>query len=419
MLVNMQQISKHTMQTYTPADTEKPTTVPPAIQDWFRCLSDAGHTSHLVGECVLQIALGRRPNHYRAHSPISHNTLLSLALRSIPTGRDSATVTIPTAAGPLDVLTNRRLSQTVLDLQSTPFAVLALALDPLTGELIAQDRAPGDIASRTLSPADDVSARAHDGFALEAARLIAVYGLRPSKALFEAARKIPVEVAPARPTGLRRQLRELLLAPDVRAGLEFLRDCGAEATLVPGARADAAAIVANLPAELRVRFCAWFQGADPKDLLRGLRFGGEFSSTLYRMLDHHPIDEWVQPNQDPSLRRLLKHLPPSEIADLLALRGAEARVLRELGRPAEAAQLLGRLEALEQRIDRMREAQRKRRERTRLVISSAQIMQTLDCTPGPEVGRAIEYLEDIVAADPGANNLEALLSALEQRRTDR
>ena len=67
----------------------------------------------------------------------------------------------------------------------------------------------------------------------------------------------------------------------------------------------------------------------------------------------------------------------------------------------------------------MREAQRKRRERTRLVISSAQIMQTLDCTPGPEVGRAIEYLEDIVAADPGANNLEALLSALEQRRTDR
>jgi hypothetical protein len=402
--------------------------VPRAIGSWFERLSDRGHPSQLVGECVLQLALGLRPNHYRAHSPISQDSLLSLAPRAIPTRVEPATVTIPTAAGPLDVVTNRSLEETLVGLRAAPFTLLALALDPQRGELIAQDQTREDLVSRTLTPFRDARDRSpegspdhdDDGFALEAARLISLYGLSPTSALLDAARKRPIQAAPGSATSHRRRtLREMLLAPGVRAGLTFLRDSGAEQALAPGVRQDAAAIAAGVPAEPRIRFCAWLQGASARDLLRDLHFGGEFSSGLHRLLEVHPIDEWVAPDRGARLRRLLKRLSQAEIADLLLLRRAEALVLRESTRPEESDLLLRRLEQIEQRLVQLREQQRRRRERTPLSISGGEIMRILACPPGPEIGRAIRFLEGTIADDPGTNTPEALSRALEHWQSTR
>lgn len=411
----MQLSPKPTLQTRRLADAATlahAPEVPRAIHSWFGRLSDTGHPSRLIGECVLQLALGLRPGHYRAHSPISRDSLLSLAPRAVPTRIEPATVTIPTTSGPLDIVTNRGLEETQLEVQSAPFAVLALALDPLRGEVIALDQTLADIASRTLNPSPEARNPGDDGFALEAARLIAVYGLSPTSSLLDAARKHSIEAMPGHPPAQRQRLRELLLAPGVRAGLSFLRDSGAEAALVPGVRPDAAAIVAGVPAELRIRFCAWLQGASAKGLLRGLRFGGEFSSDLYRLLEYHPIDQWVAPGRGARLRRMLKRLSQSEIADLLLLRRAEARVLLESTRPEDAEALLHRLDRLEQRLAQARKQEHRLRGRTPLSISGREIMQILASGPGPEIGRAIRFLERTIADDPGANSKESLSRAL-------
>jgi tRNA nucleotidyltransferase/poly(A) polymerase len=395
------------------------TAVPQPIEDWLRRLASVGHRAQFVGECVLQLLLGRQPGHYRAHSSIPADALFSLAPRAVPTGVAPLTITIPTPAGPLDIVPNQSREQTRLHLQTVPFSVLALALDPLTGELTAHGDAQSEISSGTLSPNAELASNQGVGFAIEAARLIAVYNLRPSDALLGAARNHPMKPAASRCAGLRRQLRELLTAPGVRAGLNFLRDVGAEEDWAPGVRSDAAAIVAQVPAKTDVRFCAWLQGADPRDLLRGLRFGGAFSGSLHHVLQHHPIDLLSSAQQETTLRRLQKRLSSDEISILLAMRRAEAQVLRESDRHDEADHLLRRLEELEQRLDRVSERQLQRLARTPLAISGKEIMQALACGPGPEVGQAIRHLSGLIASEPGANNKEELLRRLKRWWSER
>jgi len=59
---------------------------PKAICDWLARLAGEQDSSHLVGECVLQLALEIAPTQFRAHTSISRERLLSLAPRAVPTG---------------------------------------------------------------------------------------------------------------------------------------------------------------------------------------------------------------------------------------------------------------------------------------------------------------------------------------------
>ncbi|MBW2389816.1 MAG: hypothetical protein JRG89_15490 [Deltaproteobacteria bacterium] len=164
---------------------------------------------------------------------------------------------------------------------------------------------------------------------------------------------------------------------------------------------------------------AWLLGADAKSLLRTLHFGGQFSSDLYRMFEHHPIDGCVAPNHDGEVRKLLGRLSENEIDDLVIVRRAEACVLRESDQPVEADRITIALEKLSEAFARVREKQRLRERRTRLAISGAEIMQALGCEPGPVVGRAIRHLERSVEADPESNTPESLLAELERWRKSR
>lgn len=389
---------------------------PQAICDWFRRLASEGHASHLVGECVLQLALGLSPTHYRAHSSISRDALLSLAPRAIPTGVASGAITIATVAGPLDVLPGHAGDEAQSDRKPSSFAILNLAFDPLRGDTIAPPQALRDIACRTLNPSDAAAPCSDPAFALEAARLVATYGFAASASLLDRARKTRFEVTAREHPRLRRLLRETLLAPHASAGLAFLRDSGAEAVLVSGVRAEASALVARVPPELRLRLGAWLLGADAKGLLRALRFGSQLSAELYRLFDHHPIDQCVAPSHDTQVRKLLGRLSQAEIADLLALRRAEAEVLRETDQPAEADRVLLGLERMLEAFVRVREQQRRRERRARLAISGAQVMQLLGCEPGPVVGRAIRFLERAIEANPDINTPEALSAELDRWR---
>ncbi len=415
-LTIMHMPARHEIETVPALRTLGTRAVPPEICDWFRRLAALGHSSRLVGETALQLALGLRPTHYRAHSSIERGSLLALAPRAVPTGVASGAVTLATTAGPLDVLTDRHIEQTVRELESNHFGVLTLTFDPLSGETNAAPQALSDVTTRSLRPTDDVSPCTSPVFALDAARLISVYGLVPSESLLASAGATRSRMRPSQIAQARRLLRETLLAPNVDAGLAFLRDSGALTALVSGVGADAPARVARVPAELRPRLAAWLLDADAKELLRRLRFGGEFSSNLYHLLAHHPIDECVRPGNTADARKLLGHLSSVDITDLLELRRAEAAVLRETNSQAESDRILVALQRVNDDLEHARQQQRQREQRTRLAISSAEIMQALSCEPGPIVGRAIRFLEQTVAANPDANTPETLRAELDHWR---
>ncbi len=405
--------ARHEIET-VPALRSLGTQAPPAaVCDWFRRLAALGHTSHLVGETALQLALGMQPTHYRVHSSISRSSLLSLAPRAIPTGVVSGAITLATAAGPLNVLTDRCIEQTLCELRSSRFGVLAVAFDPLSGQTTAAPQALHDVAAHHLQPTDGAHHCSNPEFALDAARLIGVYGLVPTESLLTRTAAAPYAVKASQLGQLRRLLRDTLLAPHVDAGLAFLRDSGAQSALVSGVAAEAPALVARVPAELRPRLAAWLLGADAKELLRKLRFGGQYSSEFYRLLEHHPIDACVGPDGTSTAHKRLGRMSSEDIADLSTLRRAEALVLREKGQRDESDRIMLALQRVCDGLEQLRQKRRQRERRAQLAISTGEIMQALSCEPGPLVGRAIHFLETMVAANPDANTAETLRAELD------
>ena len=229
----------------------------------------------------------------------------------------------------------------------------------------------------------------------------------------DCARKIRFEPVPQTHSQTRRLLREILLASHAQKGLEWLRDSGVETALVSDVEAGAPARVGRVPSRLRVRLLAWLAGAEAKELLRTLRFGGQFSSDLYRLFEHHPIDLRVDPNHDGQVRKLLGRLSKSEIEDLLSVRRAEAEALGESDR---SDRIVSSLEQLSRAFERVRDQRLRRERRAQLAISGAQIMQILRCEPGPIVGRAMRHLERTVELDPEANTRERLIAEIERWR---
>lgn len=391
---------------------------PDAIVSWIRRLDDRGHDALLVGETALRLALGLTSNHYSVECSIDRAELLEFAPRAIPTGVKSGAWTLPTSAGPIDLHIDRSRDEMVAGLASQPFSVLALAFDVLGDSLIGSSEAMDDLACHALAPnacsGDDAI---EPNFVLEAARLIATYGFSPTPDAMAFARTTKLDAAARehRPR-MRALIRDLLQGPNVREGLEWLSATGFEQALVTGVRPDAAALVAKLPNRLPLRMNGWLIGANAKSFLRDLRFGGEFSSKVYRFAAHHPIEQYLDPTHDAAINKLLRQLSHQELSDLFALRCAEAELLREANLVTQAAQIALGLEKLNLGIERVRARKREREVRAELALSGRDIMERLGCEPGPIVGQAIRFLEQCVANAPATNTAEELGRRLDEFR---
>jgi len=391
---------------------------PVEIVDWLRRIERAGHSSRLVGECVVRLALGLPVRHYRAESSISRADLLALAPRSIPTGVDSGVVTVPTKASPLEILPAQQFSSSATRDLGQSFRILTLRHDPLNGQLTGAPSALDDLLAARIAITAQPSGIFHEDnlFTLEAARLIATLGFVPTPEVSEQAQNKPALIEIKKRPRARNLIREILTAPHVGNALSWLRDTGAQELLVRGVRHEAPGIVQRLPDGLFLRMCAWLDGADARSFLRDLHFGGEFSSNLYRFAALHPIDTNLDPSHDVAVNRLLKSVSQSQISDLVALREAAVAELRETGQIEDAEQIALRLKELNEAFTRVRRKRLERKRRAELALSGDRVMELLGCEPGPVIGKAIRYLEQCVANDPSTNNAETLATRLEDFR---
>jgi hypothetical protein len=127
------------------------------------------------------------------------------------------------------------------------------------------------------------------------------------------------------PERVRRELDLMLLAPGAAAGIALLRRSGIEATLAPGAAADAGPVVATLPLDLELRLAGWLRGADAGSILRRLRFSRRTVHRVERLLRLHPIEAGLDPGGDAAVRRLIKRAGEQDLHACVALRSAELR----------------------------------------------------------------------------------------------
>jgi len=387
--------------------------LPAPLHDLLARLAAAGFDAALVGGCVRDLARGAAARDYDVATAAPVDALLRLFPRAIPTGLRHGTVMVPTPAGPVDVTSFRAGPRLEDDLAHRDFRVNALAFRPATHDLVDPFDGSTDLVAGVLGAVGDAAARlAEDPLrALRAARLVAELGLRPEPALESALAEAAPALARIARERVRQELSRLLLAQRAGDGLALLRRTGLEAVLVPGAPADAAAVVPALPADLALRLAAWLRGARAASLLARWRFSRRVADEVATLLRWHPIERDVDPASPAALRRLLQRCGAERVDDLLRLRRAEVAASAAT-QPRAAAEATRALDALTAALDGLRAGGPQALDRLDLALDGAGVMAALGCGPGPRVGAALRYLMDRVLDDPSRNTPEGLRALL-------
>jgi len=308
---------------------------------------------------------------------------------------------IPTSVGPVDVTTFRGGSLRS-DLGHRDFTVNALALDLREGNLIDPTGGREDLEAGILRCPGDPSERlAEDPLrCLRAARFVGTSDLNPDPKLLAA---LPGALPGLRRVAVERILRELLTllaGRRVSAGLALLRQVGAEAhVLAPLERFCSDSKLERLKdlADPLLRFCAWTGEGDVDALLARLRISRSAGRRIREIQQHRPFPLAASARSDEWLRRKLAKVGPEIFDDLLKL--------AEIDEPDPTLpELRDRFEALRSKGFL--------RGGVKLALDGRQVMEILQCAPGPEVGRALGYLMDQVLAEPARNQPHELRSLL-------
>ncbi len=385
--------------------------VPEAVRALLTRLDAAGHEAVLVGGCVRDLARGAPVDDWDVATAATAERVLDLFPHAVPIGLRHGTVMIPTRDGPVDVTHYRAGPALRDDLARRDFTVNAIAFDPRAPRWIDPFGGAGDLAAGRLRAVGSAVDRLGEDpvRALRAARLVAQLGFTPApdlepamSAVRDALRRVPVE-------RVRRELERLVLAPGVAAGIALLRRSGLEQDWVPGARADAAAVMAQLPSERRARWTGWLRGTNAQAVLGRLRAGVALAADVTRLLALHPVEriERQPRSADAAVRRVLARVGPEGLDLLLALRGAE---LADEAADADARHALERLRA---RAERVRRSGALALRRDALALDGGDVMRALGTGPGPHVGAALRHLTECVLDDPGCNTREQLGQMLE------
>ncbi len=395
------------------AEQLDPREVPPAVRALVETLGAAGHAGYLVGGCVRDLLQGRAVADFDVATSAPPPLVLELFPRAVPIGLRHGTVMIPTESGPVDVTTFRNGNCIERDLAHRDFTCNALAYDPRRGVLLDPFDGRNDLAQGRLRAVRSARDRfAEDPLrALRAARLAATLDLAPDPELESAMAETRQALGRVARERIRQELSLLLLGRRAERGLTLLRRSGIEERLVPGAAPDAAPVVAALPAQLELRLAAWLRGARAASILRRLRFSRRSAERVERLVRLHPIDARVDAARDASVRGLIKRAGEENLPALLALRRAELEA--GSARDEDGAGAAG-LRALEEAIQRVRQAGFLALRRYDLALDGKEVMRLLGCGPGPEVGRALRYLTDRVVEDPACNTPAGLRALLER-----
>jgi len=404
---------------------------PAAVLQLLECLQRDGHEAVLAGGCIRDLLRGAPVRDWDIATSARPERSLVLFPRAVPTGLRHGTIMAPCAAGPVDVTTFRGASLAE-DLARRDFTINAMAWDPLRNAWHDPHGGRADLAAQTLRAVGRAADRlAEDPLrALRAARLLAALNLRMDPALREALPGAAEALAQVAPERIRSELERLLLAPRAGRGISLLRHSTLEAALLPGVRADAAALVQLLPADLELRLAAWLRGAGSGALARW-RFPKNRARNTERLLALHPVDRW--PSADSAMRRLRKRAGSEANLDrLFTLREAELQLAeaQQSGAASEAQTDAAQSESPQNtapqsaaEIARAREklaALRAALKRTRghaisaaaLALDGRAVMEILGIGPGPMVGRALRHLLECVLEDPAQNQPGALRALL-------
>jgi len=390
------------------ANTARTFVFPDALRPISERLANGGHSAYWVGPSLLRLVEHGRPDSFTLVTDATRPQLTTLFPTAVPLGDSREPVMIPTPVGPVDVLGQR--PEIGDELARVDFTMHAIAYDEREDALLDPFDGLSDLAAGRLRAVGSAADRLaeHPLRGLRAIRLVATRGLALDPALQAAIAATPAGLASVARIRVRAELVAMLLAPAVSSAWPAFERTGISESLAPGARADAGAVIEQLPCELSLRLAGWLVGTRARRALQRLRFSRPLVDRVEHLLQRHPIESSVEPERSSAVARFARRESLRDQHALIALRRAEIRA----GRGGAGA--LERLQRIEQALSDERQ---KEPTRPRLAIDGEQVMSELECGPGPNVGRALAYLAEQVAANPRLNQPDELRTLLRRWRT--
>ena len=432
-------------------------------------LADAGYRGWVVGGCVRDRLLAEpRPGRARGRDgdwDIATDALPEqvrrLFQRVIPTGIQHGTVTVlmgeesyevttlrvetsyTDARHPDQVKFVRRIEE---DLGRRDFTINAIAYDPLADHLVDPFAGVQDLVEGRLRAVGDPRERfAEDGLrVLRAARFVATLGVTLDPATAEAIEPSLGSYRRVSPERIRDEWMKSLAARVPSLAFEVMRRHGLLEITAPELGAlvgceqnryhafdvweHTLGCLDRCPPEPLLRLGALLHdlgkpstraihpetgdytfydhervGAEmTAELLLRLRFSNRERETVVGLVRHHLIvydESW----SDAAVRRWIRRVSPERVASLVALGLADVAA-----KGRDVSQELANLDALERHVERVLRAQGALTLRD-LDVNGHDLMQELGVGPGPELGRLLHALLELVTDDPSLNQRDVLL----------
>lgn len=394
--------------------------VPEAVRHLTRTLSNAGHTSYLVGGSVRDALLGRATHDFDLATSARPEQVIALFPRVIATGLQHGTVTVVEDGEPYEVTTFRGegsysdgrrpdavtfLDDVQGDLARRDFTVNAIAFDVAPGRVVDPFGGLEDLLDRRLRAVGDAKERfLEDGLrAMRAVRFASAlrFHLEPeTKAAIPGAKATFDKVAVER---IAEELRKLLRGPRPSFGLRLIGETGLAHRVLPALsnpeRPDVERrlqLVDRLPSTGSLRLAALFAGES--SALKALK-PAQSELEAVRRFEALALLPWSEEMEDAALRRWASRLGPLPVREALLFRSALDRVEGgEAGR-TRFLSLRSRLRALLAENPPLQLGQ--------LAFTGDDAARVLGGR-GPRIGKLLQHLLDRVLEEPARNAAAAL-----------
>ena len=414
--------------------------IPAHVTLLCRELHKHGYKGWVVGGCLRDLLRGKPAADWDLATNALPTDVQRIFQRVIPTGIQHGTVTVRLGGQSYEVTTlrgegaysdGRRPDSVVFvddiaaDLARRDFTVNAIAYDPLEQALIDPFAGLHDLDGRLIRAVGLAEERfGEDGLrVLRAARFVATleFQLEPAteaaiRPTLDTFRKVSAE-------RVRDEWMKALKAREPSRAFEVMARTGIlEVTCEPLARLPSDDLHAYFRAmdgvsrDPVVRVAALLASfvADVPALdawLVRYRFSNQERERIVRMVRHHQ-DGWASLPDDGALRRFAARVGREALPEVLAVSLEVARC-----RFGEAHESTRAAQAFVAQVGRA-VGEHTPLTNKELAIAGRDLMQALQLSPGPHIGRIIEALFQRVLDEPRLNTRESLLSLAQQLHTE-
>jgi tRNA nucleotidyltransferase (CCA-adding enzyme) len=437
------------------------TSIPRDVFDLCERLRSAGKRAWIVGGCVRDLLAGRSISDWDIATDARPKELLRIFPRAIPTGIEHGTVTVLVGGQSYEVTTLRGegsysdgrhpdwvefVDDITADLARRDFTLNAIAVDPVTGNLIDPFGGRSDLQKGLLRAVGDPKERfAEDGLrVLRAARFVATLELTldpdtesaigqtldtyrrvaaervrdewvktmkarlPSRA-FEVMQRTGIlgVTCPELLEGVGMEQNQWHAFDVWRHGLECMDACVGDPVLrIAALLHDVGKPRTRARSETGGDYTFYDHdrvGAEiAEPIAARLRFSNDDRARIVTLVRHHLFhySGWA----DSAVRRWVRRVGPDRVEDLYVLNAADARAK---GRPHEAD--LDALAQLKAHVARVL-AEGAALSTRDLKVNGHDLMRELSIRPGRAIGQILDALLEAVTNDPSANEPEALIA---------